>query len=87
MGVMLASRNLAQVSMNLTDFEETPLHTVLEAVREEAKRCGAPVVETEIVGLMPRKAFEMSAEYFGRYGNPKPGTILEDRIAEAMARR
>jgi glutamate formiminotransferase len=86
MGVMLASRQQAQVSINLTDFEETPLHVVLEAVRGEAKRYGVPVVETEIVGLIPRKAFEMSAEYFQRYGDPRP-LILEDRIAEAMARR
>jgi glutamate formiminotransferase len=85
MGVMLASRQQAQVSINLTDFEETPLHVVLEAVRGEAKRYGVPVVETEIVGLIPRKAFEMSAEYFQRYGDPRP-LILEDRIAEAMAR-
>jgi glutamate formiminotransferase len=87
MGVMLASRHLSQVSINLTDFEATPLHVVLEAVRREAQRYGAPVAETEIVGLIPRKAFEMSAEYFRRYGNPRPGLILEDRLAQAMARR
>jgi len=40
MGVMLASRNLAQVSINLTDFEVTPLHMVFEAVRREAQRLG-----------------------------------------------
>jgi glutamate formiminotransferase len=87
MGVMLASRNLAQVSINLTDFEETPPHTVLEAVRREAERYGVPVLGTEIVGLIPRKALEMSAAYFRRHGNPRPESILEDRIAEAMARR
>jgi glutamate formiminotransferase/formiminotetrahydrofolate cyclodeaminase len=87
MGVALASRNLAQVSINLTDFEETPLHAVFEAVRREAERYGAPAVETEIVGLIPRKAFEMSADYFRRYGEPRPGAVLEDRLAEATARR
>jgi glutamate formiminotransferase len=87
MGVMLASRNLAQVSINLTDFEETPLHVVFEAVRREAERYGAPVVEAEIVGLIPRKAFEMSAEYFRHYGDLRPEVVLEDRIAGAMARR
>ena len=40
MGVMLASRNLAQVSINLTDFEQTPMHVVFEAVRREAERYG-----------------------------------------------
>jgi glutamate formiminotransferase len=81
MGVMLATRNLAQVSINLTDFEETPMHVVFEAVRREAERYGAPVVGTEIVGLIPRKAFEISAEYFRRYGDLGPEAVLEDRIA------
>jgi glutamate formiminotransferase len=87
MGVMLASRNLAQVSINLTDFEVTPMHVVFEAVRREAERYGAPVVGTEIVGLIPRKAFEMSAEYFRRYGDLRPEAVLEDRIAEASGLR
>ena len=87
MGVMLASRNLAQVSINLTDFEVTPMHVVFEAVRREAERYGAPVVGTEIVGLIPRKAFEMSAEYFQRYGDLRPEAVLEDRIAEASGLR
>ena len=43
MGVMLASRNLAQVSINLTDFEQTPMHLVFEAVRREAERYGVGI--------------------------------------------
>src|SRR5580700_3004424 len=50
MGVTLASRNLAQVSINLTDFEQTPMHLVFETVRREAERLGVPVVGSEIVG-------------------------------------
>jgi glutamate formiminotransferase len=87
MGVALASRNLAQVSMNLTDFEQTPMHVVFEAVRREAERHGVPVVGSEIVGLIPRKALEMSAGYFLRYENFSPQLVLENRIAEAMASR
>ena len=63
------------------------MHTVFEAVREEAERYGAPVVGTEIVGLIPRKAFDLSAEYFRRYWPLQPEVVLEYRIAEAMARR
>ena len=55
MGVMLASRNLAQVSINLTDFEQTPMHLVFEAVRREAERYGVGIVGSEIVGLIPRR--------------------------------
>jgi len=85
MGVMLASRNLAQVSINLTDFEQTPLHLVFETVRREAERYGVPVVGSEIVGLIPRKAIEMAAEYFLRTENFRPELVLENRIADAVA--
>jgi glutamate formiminotransferase len=87
MGVALASRNLAQVSINLTDFEQTPMHLVFETVRREAERHGVPVVGSEIVGLIPRKALEMSAEYFLRYENFSRELVLENRIADAMASR
>ena len=87
MGVMLASRNLAQVSMNLTDFEQTPMHLVFEAVRREAERHGVGVAGSEIVGLIPRKSLELSAEYFLRFENFRPELVLEHRIAEAAARR
>jgi glutamate formiminotransferase len=87
MGVTLASRNLAQVSINLTDFEQTPMHLVFETVRREAERYGVPVVGSEIVGLIPKKAIEMSAEYFLRFENFRPELVLENRIAEALASR
>jgi glutamate formiminotransferase/formiminotetrahydrofolate cyclodeaminase len=87
MGVMLASRNLAQVSINLTDFEQTPMHVVFEAVRREAERYGVPVVGSEIVGLIPRKSIELSADYFLRFENFRPELVLETRIEQAMAVR
>jgi glutamate formiminotransferase/formiminotetrahydrofolate cyclodeaminase len=87
MGVMLTSRNQAQVSINLTDFEQTPMHLVFETVRREAERYGVPVVGSEIVGLIPKKAIEMSAEYFLRYENFRPELVLENRIADAVTTR
>jgi len=87
MGVTLASRNLAQVSINLTDFEQTPMHLVFETVRREAERYGVPVVGSEIVGLVPKKALEMAAEYFLRSENFRPELVLENRIAEALSAR
>ncbi len=83
MGVPLGSRNLVQVSMNLTDFEQTPLHRVFEAVRVEAGRYGVPIVGSEIVGLIPKKALEMAAEFFLRCENFHPDLVLENRLAEA----
>ncbi|MGD0870771.1 MAG: glutamate formimidoyltransferase [Bryobacteraceae bacterium] len=87
MGVMLGTRNLAQVSINLTDFEQTPMHLVFETVRREAERWGVPVVGSEIVGLIPQKAIEMSADYFLRFENFRPELVLENRVAEAIGSR
>jgi len=64
MGVELKARNLAQVSINLTDFEQTPMHRVYEMVKREAARYGAAPVGSEIVGLIPKKAIEMATDYF-----------------------
>ena len=86
MGVLLASRNLAQVSMNLTDFEVTPVHVALEAVRREAEKRGVAVAGTQIVGLIPRKAFQISEDCLRREGFGT-GIVLENRIEEAGARR
>jgi glutamate formiminotransferase len=87
MGVMLTTRNLAQVSINLTDFEQTPMHLVFETVRREAERYGVPVAGSEIVGLIPKKAIELSADYFLRFENFRPELVLENRIAEALTAR
>jgi len=84
MGVPLASRNLAQVSMNLTDFEQTPVHRVFEAVRTEAARYGVDIVGSEIVGLVPRRAVEMAAEFYLRCENFSSDVVLENRLAAAM---
>lgn len=64
LGVMLEDRNIAQVSINMTNFNKTPLYRVLELVKAEAKRYGVYVVGTEIIGLTPMKALIDSAEYY-----------------------
>lgn len=56
MGVYLASRGRAQVSMNLVDFRRTSMHAALERVRQEAAALGTRVMETEVVGLVPQEA-------------------------------
>jgi len=58
MGVPLASRKLVQVSMNLTDFEQTPLARVYAAVCSEAAAHGVRIAETQIVGMVPQQALE-----------------------------
>jgi glutamate formiminotransferase len=74
-------RGLAQVSMNLTDFEQTPIHRVFEFVKREAARYGAVPVSSEIVGLIPKAALEQAAEWFLQVENFDSSLILENRLA------
>jgi len=78
-------RGLAQVSMNLTDFEQTPVHRVFEMVKREAERYGVTPVSSEIVGLIPKKALEAVAEWFLRVENFDSSLILENRLAAVMS--
>jgi len=77
-------RGLAQVSMNLTDFEQTPIHRVFEYVKREAARYGVSPVSSEIVGLIPKKALESAAEWFLQVENFDSSLILENRLSAVM---
>jgi glutamate formiminotransferase len=77
-------RGQAQVSMNLTDFEQTPIHRVFEMVKREAARYGVMPVSSEIVGLIPKKALEDAAEWFLQVENFDSSLILENRLAAVM---
>ena len=80
-GVEMKTRGVAQVSINLTDFERTPLHVVFEMVKGEADRRNCAVVGSEIIGLVPRKAIELSHEYDLQLQNFSPARVLENRLA------
>ena len=81
MGVYLKERDTAQVSINMTNYCQTPLYRVLEFVRFEAARYGVTVVGTEIVGLVPMRALIDSAEYYLGIENFEPETqVLEYRL-------
>src|SRR5271170_7958039 len=77
-------RGLAQVSMNLTDFEQTPIHRAFELVKREAERYGVAPVSSEIVGLIPKKALELAAEWFLQVENFDSSSILENRLRAVM---
>jgi len=64
MGVMIEDRRIAQVSMNLTNYQKTPIFRVFELVKREAERYGVSILESEIVGLVPAAALLSSAEYY-----------------------
>jgi len=85
MGVELKARNLAQVSINLTDFEQTSMHRVFEMVKREAQRYGAMPVGSEIVGLVPKKAIEMAADYFLQLENFSPAQVFENKLESVLS--
>ena len=70
--------------MNLTDFEQTPIHRVFEYVKREAARYGVMPVSSEIVGLIPKLALEQAAEWFLQVENFDSSLILENRLAAVM---
>jgi glutamate formiminotransferase len=83
MGVLV--RGLAQVSMNLTDTDQTPILRVFEAVSHEAVRHGVAVASSEIIGLVPSKALKDIDVSLLKLENFDPSVILENRLAAVVA--
>jgi len=63
-GIMLSDENIAQVSMNLVNYEATSIYTAVELIKAEAKRYGVNVINTELIGVAPAKALIDCAEYY-----------------------
>ncbi len=82
MGVLVEGR--AQVSMNLTNFRQTPVYRVVEMVRREAARYGVGIHHSELVGLIPQEALVDSAVWFLQLDGFEPEQILEQRMASAL---
>ena len=82
MGVTLADRGIVQVSMNLTNYEKTPILRVFEAVKREAEKYGVNVLESEIVGLVPAAALIDAAEATLQLTAFKRNQVLETRLRE-----
>lgn len=80
LGVKLEDRNLAQVSMNLTDFTQTAIYRVFETVKMEARRYGVNVLGSEIVGLVPQQALVDAAAYYLQLEDFNNDQVLENRL-------
>lgn len=81
LGLLVDGR--AQVSINMTDFRQTPLHRVFDMIRAEAARYGAMPTESEIVGLVPEDALLDAAEHYLQLNHFKRTQVLEQRLADA----
>jgi glutamate formiminotransferase / formiminotetrahydrofolate cyclodeaminase len=84
-GMGVEVRGQAQVSMNLTDTDVTPMARVFEFVKREAARYGVAVQSSEIVGLVPKRALENAAEWFLQVENFDSSLILENRLAAVVS--
>ena len=82
-GFKLDARGIVQVSMNLTNYEKTPIFRVFETVKREAARYGVTVLESEIVGLVPSAALHAAAEFYLQIGGFKADQVLENRLRDA----
>jgi glutamate formiminotransferase len=79
-GFMLEDRNLAQVSMNLTNYQKTPIFRVFEMVKREAERYGVTILESEVVGLVPAAALMSAAEFYLQIDRFSPEQVLENKL-------
>jgi glutamate formiminotransferase len=82
MGIELKDRGIVQVSMNLTNYEKTPIYRVFDVVKREAARYGVQVLESEIVGLVPSSALLQTAEYFLQLEGFSGKQVLENRLRD-----
>lgn len=81
-GIELRERKITQVSMNMTDYTQTPLYRALEYIRNEAKRYNVNVIGSEVVGLVPMAAIVDSAAYYMGLEDFNMSKILEAKIIE-----
>jgi len=79
-GFELKDRGIVQVSMNLTNYEKTPIFRVFETVKREAERYGVTILESEIVGLVPAAALNVVAEYYLQIAGFKAEQVLENKL-------
>jgi len=85
LGLLVKGR--AQVSMNLTDYHQTPVHRVVEMIRREADRYGVAVVESELIGLIPNEALVEAAKFYLQLDGLSSDQILENRLADLTQQR
>ena len=80
MGLALEDRKIVQVSMNLTNYQKTPIFRVFEIVKREAERYGVRVLESEIVGLIPSAALVGAAEFYLQLERFGVDQVLENKL-------
>ncbi len=84
LGIALESRGQVQVSINLVDFEASPLHVVYQAVESRCRERGIAIAGSELIGLIPQAAVDLSAGFDLRWENFSAESILENRLTARL---
>src|SRR5262249_1684178 len=85
LGFEIKERNQVQVSMNLTNYEGTPIFRVFETVKREAERHGAAITSSAIVGLIPQKALNQCGDFYLQLERFDENQILENRLMATLS--
>ena len=85
LGLALPERDIVQVSMNLTDFEQTSVETAFQRVAAEAANAGVDVLESELVGLIPEAALKGTTPARLRLRNFSDERVLERKLARLIS--
>lgn len=82
LGLDIKERGIVQVSMNLTNYEKTPVFKVFDMIKEEAEKSGVEILDSEVIGLIPMNALVDSAEFYLKLENFDKSQVLENRLWE-----
>jgi glutamate formiminotransferase len=81
-GIYLEDKQQAQVSMNILDYQTTPIYRVFEIVKMEAARYGVGIIGSELIGLAPAQAFMDVVSYYLQLPGLSRDALVETRIYE-----
>ncbi len=85
LAMQLKNRHRVQVSMNLVNYEATPVFRAFDLVKREAERFGVAITGSEIVGLVPQAALNACGEFYLQIENFSEDLVLENRLHAALA--
>lgn len=82
LGLIIEESDNAQVTINVCDYKQVPLHRVFELVKREAARYGVAITGSEVIGLVPLDALVGAAEFYLQFSGFERGQVLENRLLE-----
>lgn len=82
--IEMRQRRQVQISMNLVNYEASPIFRAFEMVKREAARYGVAVAGAEIVGLVPQAALNACSDFYLQIENFSENLVLENRLQEAL---